>query len=52
MYDYKTKLCRQEEVIQNDENELVHTVGQGKAKHRKCKRLKLGGGHACERSSD
>jgi hypothetical protein len=53
VYDYITKLCRQEaEVIQNHENEHVRGTGQGKAMHRKCRRLKLGGGQAYGRSSD
>jgi hypothetical protein len=46
VYDYITKLCRkQAEVIQNHENENVRNIGQGEARHRKYKRLKLGGGH-------
>jgi hypothetical protein len=46
VYDYITKLCTQQaEVIQNHENENVHYTGQGEARHRKHKRLKLGGGH-------
>jgi hypothetical protein len=45
-YDYITKLCRQQaEVIQNHDNENVRYIGQGEARHRKYKRLKLGGGH-------
>jgi hypothetical protein len=45
VYDYIHKLCRQqEEVIQNHDNENVRTTGQGEARHRKYKRLKLGGG--------
>jgi hypothetical protein len=52
VYDYITKLCRQHaEVIQNHDNENVRTSGQGEARHRKYKRLKLGGGQACDRSS-
>jgi hypothetical protein len=52
-YDYVTKLCRQHtEVIQNNENELVHGIGQGKARRRKYKRLELGGGQAHDCSSD
>jgi hypothetical protein len=51
-YDYITKLCTQQaEVIQNHENENVHNIGQGEARHRKHKRLKLGGGQAYDRSS-
>jgi hypothetical protein len=46
VYDFITKLCRQQaEAIQNHENEHVLSIGQGKARHRKYKRLKLGGGH-------
>jgi hypothetical protein len=52
-YDYITKLCRQQaEVILNHDNENVRNIGQGKARHRKYKRLKLGGGQAYDRSSD
>jgi hypothetical protein len=51
--DYITKLCRQQaEVIQNHDNENVPNIGQGEARHRKYKRLKLGSGHAYDRSSD
>jgi hypothetical protein len=53
VYDYITKSCRQQaEVIQNHENENVRYTGQGGARHRKYKRLKLGGGHAYDCSSD
>jgi hypothetical protein len=46
VYDYITKSCRQQaEVIQNHENETIHYIGQGEARHGKYKRLKLGGGH-------
>jgi hypothetical protein len=52
VYDYIT-LCRQQaEVIQNHENENVRYIGQGEARHRKYKRLKLGGGHVYDCSSD
>jgi hypothetical protein len=52
IYDYITKLCKQQtEVIQNHENTNVRNIGQGEAQHRKCKRLKLGGGQAFDRSS-
>jgi hypothetical protein len=45
VYDYITKLCRQQaEVILNHDNENVRNIGQGEARHRKYKRLKLGGG--------
>jgi hypothetical protein len=47
IYDYRTKLYREQaEVIQNYENEHVRDIGQGKARYRKYKRLKLGGGKA------
>jgi hypothetical protein len=53
IYDYITKLCRkQAEVIRNHENEHVRGIGQGEARHRKYKRLKLGGCQAYDRSSD
>jgi hypothetical protein len=43
---------QQEEVIQNYDNKNVRTIRQGEARHRKYKRLKLGGGQAYDRSSD
>jgi hypothetical protein len=47
MYDYLTKLCRQQaEVIQNHENEHVSNIGQGEIRHRKYNRLQLRGGQA------
>jgi hypothetical protein len=53
IYDYITKLYRQQaEVIQNHENVNVRNIGQGEARHRKYKRLKLGGGQAYNRSND
>jgi hypothetical protein len=52
VYDYITKSCRQQaEVIQNHENENVRYTGQGEARHRKHKRLKLGDGHLYDCSS-
>jgi hypothetical protein len=52
VYDYITKLCRrQAEVILNHENPNVRVTGQGEPRHRKYKRLKLGGGQAYDRSS-
>jgi hypothetical protein len=51
-YAYITKLCRrQAEVILNHENPNVHEIGQGEPRHRKYKRLKLGGGQAYDHSS-
>jgi hypothetical protein len=53
VYDYITELCRQQaEVLQNHESEYVHSTGQGEARQRKYKRLKLGDGQAYDRSSD
>jgi hypothetical protein len=53
VYDYIIELCgKKAEVIQNHENEHVRGIGQGEARHRKYKRLKLGGGLTYERSSD
>jgi hypothetical protein len=53
IYDYITKLCKQQgEVIQNHENENVRNIGQGNPRHRKYKRLTLGGGQAYYDSSD
>jgi hypothetical protein len=51
--NYITKSCRQQaEVIQNHENETVRYIGQGEALHRKYKKLKLGGGHVYDCSSN
>jgi hypothetical protein len=53
VYDYVTTLCRQQaEVIQNHENKHISSTGQGEARHRKYKKLKLGGNQAYDRSSD
>jgi hypothetical protein len=47
VYDYITKLCiQQAEVIQSYDNEGIRNIGQGEARHRKYKMLKLGGGQA------
>jgi hypothetical protein len=52
VYDLITKLCkRQAEVIQNHDNENFRNIGQGEPQHRKYKQLKLGGGHAYDRSN-
>jgi hypothetical protein len=51
VYDYITKLCRrQAEVVLNHENPNVRAIGQGEARHRKHKRLKLGGGQVYDHS--
>jgi hypothetical protein len=53
MYMNITKLCRpQAVVIPNHENANVRNIEEGEAMHRKCKRLKLGGGQAYDRTSD
>jgi hypothetical protein len=53
IYDHITELSRQQaEVIQNHENANVRNIGQGEARHRKYKRLELGGGQAYDRSND
>jgi hypothetical protein len=53
VYDCMIKLCRtQGEVILNHVNPNVLGIGQGEARHRKYKRLKLGGGQAYDRSAD
>jgi hypothetical protein len=53
MYDYITKLCRQQaEIIQNHENEYIRGIGQGEERDGKYKRIKLDGDQACDRSSD
>jgi hypothetical protein len=52
VYDCITELCRrQSEVILNHEIPNVRTIGQGETRHRKHKRLKLGGGQVYDRSS-
>jgi hypothetical protein len=43
---------QQAELIQNHDNENVQNIGQGEARHRKHKGLKLGGGEAYDRLSD
>jgi hypothetical protein len=46
------KLCMQQaEIVQSYENAHVPEIGEGEARHRKQKRLKLGGGQAYNRSS-
>jgi hypothetical protein len=50
VYDFITKLrWQQGEVIPNHDNENVSNTGKGEARHRKYKRLKLGGGHLYDR---
>jgi hypothetical protein len=38
--------------MQNHDNETVRSVGHGETTQRKCKKLKLGGVQAYDRSSD
>jgi hypothetical protein len=54
IYNYTiTTLCRQQaEVIQNHDNGHIRSIGQGEARHRKYKRLKLGSSQAHDHSSD
>jgi hypothetical protein len=53
VHDYVAILWRtQAEVILNHRNPIVRGTGQGEAMHRKCKRLKLGGGHVYDRSAE
>jgi hypothetical protein len=52
VYNYIAKLWwREAEVILNHKNQNVRATGQGEARHRKHKRLKLGGGQVYGRSS-
>jgi hypothetical protein len=47
------KIVRQQaEIVQNHKNKHALGIGQGKARHRKYMRLKLGGGQAYDLSSD
>jgi hypothetical protein len=53
VYNHMTQWCRQQaEVIHNHEKEHFRSVGQGRARHRKYKGLKLDSGQAYDRSSD
>jgi hypothetical protein len=53
VYDYITKLCRQQaQINQHLENIYVRNIGQGEAQHRIYKGLILGGGHSYDSSSD
>jgi hypothetical protein len=53
VYDFITKLCKQQaQVIKYRENIHVRHIGQVEARHRKYKRLKLGGDEALDRLSD
>jgi hypothetical protein len=52
-YTVRAERSRQQaEVIQTHENANVRNIGQGETRHRKYKRLKLGGGQAYDRSSE
>jgi hypothetical protein len=50
--DYITNFRTQAEVILNHVNPTVRGNGQGEARHRKYRRLKVGGGQAYDRSAD
>jgi hypothetical protein len=53
VYEHITKLCMtQAEVIPNHVNPNIRGIGQGEARNRNYKRLKLGGGKAYDRSAD
>jgi hypothetical protein len=53
IYDYITEVCRQQaEVTQNYENANVPNIALGEPRHRKYKRLNLGGDQAYDRSLD
>jgi hypothetical protein len=53
MIIYKKKLCGlQAEIIQNHDNEFIRSIGQGEARHREYKKLKLGRGQAYGSSRD
>jgi hypothetical protein len=45
-------MLTQAELILNRVNLNVHGIGQGEARHKKYKRLKLGGGQAYDHSAD
>jgi hypothetical protein len=50
VYDYTTKMCRQRSYKNMRMNMFV--TGQGEARHRRYKMLKLGDGLAYDHSSD
>jgi hypothetical protein len=52
VYESIAKFCRQQADFVNHASEHFRSIGQGEAKHRKYKMLKLGGGQAYDRSSD
>jgi hypothetical protein len=52
VYYFVTKFCTQQaEAIQKHDNKNVRNIVEGDARHRKYKRLKLGGGHVYEPTS-
>jgi hypothetical protein len=51
IYDFVTKQCRQQAVIQSHKNVNVRNIGQSEAQNRKYKILKLGGGQAHDQST-
>jgi hypothetical protein len=47
LYDFVTELCRQQTTVTlNHGNVSIRSIGQGDARRRKYKMLKLGGGQA------
>jgi hypothetical protein len=52
IYDYIIKLCRQQAEILNHDIANFRNIGQDEPRHRKYKRIKLGGGQSYDRSSD
>jgi len=53
LYHYVTQLCREKaSVIRYHDSVIIRNIGQGEARHRKYKRLRLGGGQAYDRSID
>jgi hypothetical protein len=45
VYDYIIKLCKQQaKAVPRHETDHIRSIGQGEARHRKYKRLKLSGG--------
>jgi hypothetical protein len=56
-YELGVYITEDDEIMQaagrghsKSDNETVRSIGQGEARHRKYKRLKLGGGHLYDRS--
>jgi hypothetical protein len=53
VFDFVTELCMQRaEIVQNRENVIFLNISQSEDRHRKYKRLKLGGGQAHDPSKN